>query len=105
VTVVSIEATHIGEFLGSPRQEAFRHARGLLLSAGERQESSASAASYDFTGLLVQIGVLKAKSRVASPNGLPDPPAAPVVQQTASEPYSDLRRLLLIRGLTEARLA
>ena len=61
VTVVSIEGTHIGEFLGLPPTGK----RFIMPAAFFYQLESGKIVRerriYDFTGLLIQIGVLKAK--------------------------------------------
>jgi steroid delta-isomerase-like uncharacterized protein len=60
-TVLSIEGTHIGEFLGlEPTGKRFTiHAAFFYELEGGRIVRERRI--YDFTGLLVQIGVLKAK--------------------------------------------
>jgi steroid delta-isomerase-like uncharacterized protein len=57
----TIEGTHIGEFLGlPPTGKRFRHSAVFLYELRDRQIVR-ERRIYDFTGLLVQIGVLKAK--------------------------------------------
>jgi steroid delta-isomerase-like uncharacterized protein len=59
--VFAIEGTHIGEFLGLPPSgKPFRHTAVFLYELRDRQIVR-ERRIYDFTGLLVQIGVLKAK--------------------------------------------
>ena len=59
--VFAIEGTHIGEFLGLPPSgKAFRHSAVFLYELQDRHIVR-ERRIYDFTGLLVQIGVLKAK--------------------------------------------
>jgi len=59
--VLAIEGTHIGEFLGlSPSGKSFRH-RAVFLYELRDRHITCERRIYDFTGLLVQIGVLKAK--------------------------------------------
>ena len=58
---VAIEGTHIGEFLGLPPSgKPFRHTADFLYELRDRHIVR-EPLIYDFTGLLVQIGVLKAK--------------------------------------------
>ena len=57
----SVEGTHIGEFLGLPPSgKPFRHSAVFHYQLRDRQIVR-ERRIYDFTGLLVQIGVLKAK--------------------------------------------
>jgi len=59
--VLSIEGTHIGEFMGvPPSSKPFRLTAVFLYELGARQIIR-ERRIYDFTGLLVQIGLLKAK--------------------------------------------
>jgi predicted ester cyclase len=59
--VLDIEGTHIGEFLGLPPSgRPFRHTAVFLYELRDRHIVH-ERRIYDFTGLLVQIGVLKAK--------------------------------------------
>jgi len=59
--VLTIEGTHIGEFLGLPPSgRSFRH-RAVFLYELRDRHITRERRIYDFTGLLVQIGVLKAK--------------------------------------------
>ena len=58
----TVNATHVNEFFGMPgtnRQLEFRNAR--LLETDEHGLIAHERRIYDFTGLLVQIGVLRAK--------------------------------------------
>lgn len=59
--VVAIEGTHIGEFMGLPPSgKPFCHSAVFLYELRDRRIVR-ERRIYDFTGLLVQIGVLKAK--------------------------------------------
>jgi predicted ester cyclase len=59
--VVTIEGTQIGEFLGvPPSRKPFRLVAALLYEL-EARKIVRERRIYDFTGLLVQIGLLKAK--------------------------------------------
>jgi predicted ester cyclase len=59
--VFAIEGTHIGEFLGlAPTGKPFRHTAVFLYELRNRLIVR-ERRIYDFTGLLVQIGVMKAK--------------------------------------------
>jgi steroid delta-isomerase-like uncharacterized protein len=59
--VWAIEGTHIGEFLGlPPTGKPFRHTAVFLYELRNRLIVR-ERRIYDFTGLLVQIGVMKAK--------------------------------------------
>ena len=61
VTVVSIEGTHIGEFLGlAPTGNRFIMPAVFFYQL-ENGKIVRERRIYDFTGLLIQIGVLKAK--------------------------------------------
>ena len=61
VTVVSIEGTHIGEFLGlAPTGNRFIMPAVFFYQL-ENGKIVRERRFYDFTGLLIQIGVLKAK--------------------------------------------
>jgi len=60
-TVLSIEGTHIGEFLGlEPTGKRFQ-IPAVFFYELEHGQIVRERRIYDFTGLLVQIGVLKAK--------------------------------------------
>lgn len=61
VTVVSIEGTHIGEFLGLPPTGKRFIIPAVFFYQLENGKIVRERRIYDFTGLLVQIGVLKAK--------------------------------------------
>lgn len=59
--VFAIEGTHIGEFLGlPPTGKPFRHTAVFVYELRNRLIVR-ERRIYDFTGLLVQIGVMKAK--------------------------------------------
>jgi steroid delta-isomerase-like uncharacterized protein len=59
--VVTVEGTHIGQFMGLPPSgKRFRYSAVFLYELRDRQIVR-ERRIYDFTGLLVQIGVLKAK--------------------------------------------
>jgi steroid delta-isomerase-like uncharacterized protein len=59
--ILNIEGTHIGEFLGlPPTGRPFRYAAAVMYELRGRQIVR-ERRIYDFTGLLVQIGVLKAR--------------------------------------------
>jgi len=59
--VIAIEGTHIGEFLGLPPSgKPFRHSAVFFYELRDRRIVR-ERRIYDFTGLLVQIGVLRAK--------------------------------------------
>src|SRR5215510_11922866 len=61
VTVVSIEGTHIGEFLGlQPSGKRFIMPAVFFYQL-ENGKIVRERRIYDFTGMLIQIGVLKAK--------------------------------------------
>ena len=61
MTAVSIEGTHIGEFLGlAPTGKRFIMPAAFFYHL-ENGKIVRERRIYDFTGLLVQIGVLKAK--------------------------------------------
>lgn len=61
VQVFAIEGTHIGDFLGLPPSgKRFQHSAVFLYELRDRRIVR-ERRIYDFTGLLVQIGVLKAK--------------------------------------------
>jgi len=62
VTVVSIEGTHIGEFLGLPPTGKRFVMSSVFFYQLEHGKIVRERRIYDFTGMLVQIGVLKAKS-------------------------------------------
>jgi steroid delta-isomerase-like uncharacterized protein len=61
VTVVSIEGTHIGEFLGLPPTGKRFIMPVVFFYQLENGKIVRERRIFDFTGLLVQIGVLKAK--------------------------------------------
>ena len=61
VTVVSIEGTHIGEFLGLPPTGKRFIMPAAFFYQLENGKIVRERRIYDFTGLLIQIGVLKAK--------------------------------------------
>jgi steroid delta-isomerase-like uncharacterized protein len=61
VTVVSLEGTHIGEFLGIPPTGKRFTMPAVFFYQLENGKIVRERRIYDFTGLLVQIGVLKAK--------------------------------------------
>ena len=61
VTVVSIEGTHIGEFLGLPPTGKRFIMPIVFFYQLENGKIVRERRIFDFTGLLVQIGVLKAK--------------------------------------------
>ena len=59
--IVRNEGTHVGEFLGlHPTGKSF-HLKAVLLHELEGAKIVRERRIYDFTGLLMQIGVLKAK--------------------------------------------
>jgi steroid delta-isomerase-like uncharacterized protein len=61
VNIVTIEGTHQGMFMGLPPSgKHFRSTAALLYELRDRK-IAAERRIYDFTGLLVQVGVLKAK--------------------------------------------
>ena len=59
--VLAFEGTHIGLFLGVPPTGRHFQFTGLLLFELQNGEIVHERRIYDFTGLLVQIGALKAK--------------------------------------------
>src|SRR5262245_11565472 len=61
VTVLSLEGTHIGEFLGIPPTGRRFTMPAVICYQLENGKIVRERRIYDFTGLLVQIGVLKAK--------------------------------------------
>jgi steroid delta-isomerase-like uncharacterized protein len=61
VTVLSLEGTHIGEFLGIPPTGKRFILPAVFFYQLENGKIVRERRIYDFTGLLVQIGVLKAK--------------------------------------------
>jgi steroid delta-isomerase-like uncharacterized protein len=61
VTVVSIEGTHIGEFLGLPPTGKRFIMPAAFFYQLENGKIVRERRIYDFTGLLIQIGVLKTK--------------------------------------------
>jgi steroid delta-isomerase-like uncharacterized protein len=61
VTVLSLEGTHIGEFLGLPPTGKRFTMPAVFFYQLENGKIVRERRIYDFTGLLVQIGVLKAK--------------------------------------------
>lgn len=59
--VVTVEGTHVGEFMGLPPSgKRFRFTEVFLCELRDRK-IICEQRIYDFTGLLVQIGALKAK--------------------------------------------
>jgi steroid delta-isomerase-like uncharacterized protein len=61
VQVLAFEGTHIGIFLGVPPTGKHFQFTGVLFFELENGEIVHERRIYDFTGLLVQIGALKAK--------------------------------------------
>jgi steroid delta-isomerase-like uncharacterized protein len=61
VTVVSLEGTHIGEFLGLPPTGKRFVMSAVFFYQLQNGKIVRERRVYDFTGLLVQIGVLKAR--------------------------------------------
>jgi steroid delta-isomerase-like uncharacterized protein len=61
VTVVAIEGTHIGEFLGLPPTGKRFIMPAVFFYQLEKGKIVRERRIYDFTGMLVQIGVLKAR--------------------------------------------
>lgn len=61
VTMLSIEGTHIGEFLGLPPTGKRFVIPAVFFYKLENGKIIRERRIYDFTGLLVQIGLLKAK--------------------------------------------
>jgi steroid delta-isomerase-like uncharacterized protein len=61
MTVLSLEGTHIGEFLGIPPTGKRFTMPAVFCYQLENGKIVRERRIYDFTGLLVQIGVLKAK--------------------------------------------
>ena len=61
VTVLSLEGTHIGEFLGIPPTGKRFTMPAVFFYELKNGQIVRERRIYDFTGLLVQIGVLKAK--------------------------------------------
>jgi steroid delta-isomerase-like uncharacterized protein len=61
VTVLLLEGTHIGEFLGIPPTGKRFTMPAVFFYQLENGKIVRERRVYDFTGLLVQIGVLKAK--------------------------------------------
>ena len=59
--VMAIEGTHIGIFLGVPPTGKHFQFTGVFIYELENAEIVHEQRIYDFTGLLVQIGALKAK--------------------------------------------
>jgi steroid delta-isomerase-like uncharacterized protein len=59
--VVTNEGTHVGEFLGLPPTGKHFHIKVVLLHELEGGKIVRERRIYDFTGFLMQIGVLKAK--------------------------------------------
>jgi predicted ester cyclase len=58
----TVNATHVNEFFGMPgtnRRIEFRNAR--LMETDEMGLITLERRIYDFTGLLVQVGILRAK--------------------------------------------
>lgn len=61
VAVVSLEGTHIGEFLGLPPTGKRFTMPAVFFYQLENGQIVRERRIYDFTGLLLQIGVLKAR--------------------------------------------
>lgn len=61
VTVLTLEGTHIGEFLGLPPTGKRFKMPGVFFYQLENGKIVRERRIYDFTGLLIQIGVLKAR--------------------------------------------
>ena len=59
--ILNIEGTHIGEFLGLPPTGKPFRITGVFVYELRDRQIVRERRIYDFTGLLVQIGVLKAK--------------------------------------------
>jgi len=60
-TVLSVEGTHIGDFLGLPPTGKRFRMSAVFFYELENGQIVRERRIYDFTGLLLQIGVLKAK--------------------------------------------
>jgi steroid delta-isomerase-like uncharacterized protein len=67
VSVLSLEGTHIGEFLGLPPTGKRFTMPAVFFYQLENGKIVRERRIYDFTGLLVQIGVIKARPSVARP--------------------------------------
>ena len=65
MSVLSLEGTHIGEFLGMPPTGKRFTMPAVFFYQLENGKIVRERRIYDFTGLLVQIGVIKAKPSVA----------------------------------------
>ena len=61
VQILKLEGTHIGEFLGVPPTGKPFHFSGVAVFEIRGRQIVRERRIYDFTGLLLQIGVLKAK--------------------------------------------
>ena len=61
VQIIKSEGTHIGEFLGLPPTGKPFHFSGVMVYEIRGRQIVRERRIYDFTGLLLQIGVLKAK--------------------------------------------
>lgn len=61
VHVASTEGTHIGEFMGMPATRRPFHLAVVFMYELKNRQIVRERRIYDFTGLLVQIGLLKAK--------------------------------------------
>lgn len=59
--IVSVEGTHMGELMGLPPTGRPFHLTILFLCELKDRKIVRERRIYDFTGLLVQIGILKAK--------------------------------------------
>ena len=59
--LLSIRATHVGEFLGLPPTGKPFHLNAVFLYALKDGKIVRERRIYDFTGMLVRIGVLKVK--------------------------------------------
>jgi steroid delta-isomerase-like uncharacterized protein len=59
--VLSLEGTDLGGFLGLPATGKVFHVPGVFLYELHGSQIVRERRIYDFTGMLVQIGVLKAK--------------------------------------------
>ena len=55
------EGTHVGEFLGLPPIGKSFHLKAVLLYELEAGKIVRERRIYDFTGMLMQIGILKAR--------------------------------------------
>jgi predicted ester cyclase len=57
----SVTATHVGEFMGVAGTNRKFHIRGVMLIEMGDDGIQAEERLYDFTGFLIQVGVLRAK--------------------------------------------